>query len=349
MAAARFQGDFFMSKGQPLRIGILGAANIARAFTAGCAASPDLEVAAVASRDLAKSKSFAAEVGIARALGSYEALLEDEDIEAVYIPLPNSMHAQWAIRAAETGKHVLCEKPLALDANEARAMFKAAEKHNVILREAYPYLAQPQTAQLRAWLAEQAIGRLRLIRSTFGVLFVDPANIRLNPTLGGGALYDTGSYAVSLIRIVAGTRPARVQAVAQYDANGVDLTTLANLEFADGLLAQCTCSFATAYHRHASIAGDKGVIETNYLNHPPAAGPPVLQIRRGVPATIPFETMQVPDGNGFRLETESFARLVRGETDAWSGATAQESIDIALTLDAIRDSARSGGWVQVAD
>jgi xylose dehydrogenase (NAD/NADP) len=344
-----FSRRLLMSQDHPLRIGVLGAANIARAFAAGCASSSEVEVAVVASRDLAKSKSFAAEVGIPRALGSYQALLEDKDIEAVYIPLPNSMHAQWAIRAAEAGKHVLCEKPLALDAKEARAMFKAAEKHNVILREAYPYLAQPQTAQLRAWLAEEAIGRLRLIRSTFGILFVDPSNIRLNPTLGGGALYDAGSYAVSLIRIVAGARPVRVQAVAQTDANGVDLTTIANLEFADGLLAQSTCSFATAYHRHASIAGDKGVIETNYLNHPPTGGPAVLQIRRGVPMTIPFEAARVPDGNGFRLETKSFARLVRGEENAWSGATPQESIDIALTLDAIRESAGSGGWAQVGD
>jgi xylose dehydrogenase (NAD/NADP) len=338
-----------VSKANPLRIGVLGAANIARAFTAGCAVSPDVEVAVVASRDLAKAKSFAEEVKIPRALGSYEALLADKDIEAVYIPLPNSMHAEWAIRAAEAGKHVLCEKPLALDAKEARAMFEAADKHNVILREAYPYMAQPQTAQLRAWLKEEAIGRLRLIRSTFGILFTDPANIRLSPTLGGGALYDAGSYAVSLIRLVAGTRPVRVQAVAQNDANGVDLTTIANLEFADGLLAHASCSFATAYHRHASIAGDKGVIETNYLNHPPAGGPAVLQIRRGVPMTIPFEPAQVPDGNGFRLEAESFARLVRGEKDAWSGATAQESIDIALTLDAISESARSGGWVKVGE
>jgi len=338
-----------LSKASPLRVGVLSAANIARAFTAGCAASPDIAVSVVASRDLAKAKAFADEVKIPRALGSYEALLADKEIEAVYIPLPNSMHAEWAIRAAEAGKHVLCEKPLALNAGEVRAMFAAADKHNVILREAYPYMSQPQTAQLRAWLNEGAIGRLRLIRSHFGILFTDPANIRLSPTLGGGALYDTGSYAVSLIRLVAGKRPARVQAVAQTDANGVDLTTIANLEFADGLLAQASCSFATGFHRQASIAGDSGVIETNYLNHPPAGGPAVLQIRRGIPATTPFEPAQVPDGNGFRLETESFARLVRGETDAWSGATPQESIDIALTLDAIMESAKSGGWVQVGD
>lgn len=125
-----------MSKANPLRIGVLGAANIARAFTAGCAASPEIEVAVVASRDLAKAKAFAEEVKIPRALGSYEALLADKEIEAVYIPLPNSMHAEWAIRAAEAGKHVLCEKPLALDAREARAMYEAADSHKVILREA---------------------------------------------------------------------------------------------------------------------------------------------------------------------------------------------------------------------
>src|SRR3954447_6977879 len=246
-----------MTAPQPLRIGILGTANIARAFTAACAPSQEVTVAAVASRGLDKAEAFAREVNIPRALGSYEDLLADPDIDAVYIPLPNSMHAEWAIRAAEAGKHVLCEKPLALNASDARAMFDAARMHQVMLREGYPYLVQAQTAMLRAWLAEGAIGTVRLIRSTFSVLFADPANIRLSPTLGGGALYDAGSYAVSLVRIAAGARPTRAQAVSQLDANGVDLTTLATLEFADGLLAQVSCSFATAYHRHASIAGDK--------------------------------------------------------------------------------------------
>jgi xylose dehydrogenase (NAD/NADP) len=108
-----------------------------------------------------------------------------------------------------------------------------------------------------------------------------------------------------------------------------------------------SCSFATAYHRHASIAGDKGVIETNYLNHPPVGGPAVLQIRKGVPMTTPFEPAHVPDGNGFRLEAEAFARLIRDGDHAWTGATPEESIDIALTLDAIRASAASGRWEKV--
>ena len=332
-----------------VRIGVLGAANIARAFTAGCRPSTEVAVVAVASRDPAKARAFATEVGIPRICDSYEAMLADPAIDAVYIPLPNAMHAEWAIRATEAGKHVLCEKPIALDAQEARAMYAAAERHRVILREGYPYLAQAQTTMLRQWLASDAIGRLTLIRSTFGVRFTDPANIRLSPTLGGGALYDAGSYAVSFVRIVARACPVRVHAVAQVDANGVDLTTIAQLEFASGLLAEVSCTFTSGFYRHASIGGDQGVIETNYLNHPPAGGPPVLQIRRGAPITTPFEQVPVPEGNGFRLEAESFARLVRGDRAAWTGATVQESIDIARIMDAIRASARAGDWQTLSD
>lgn len=331
-----------------LRIGMLGAANIGRAFTNGCKPSSVVVVSAVASRTQAKADAFAAELGIPRALGSYEALLADKDIDAIYIPLPNSMHAEWAIKACEAGKHVLCEKPLAMDAAEARAMFAAADKRKVILREAYPYMAQEQTALLRQFLAEGAIGTLKLIRSTFSVLFTDPANIRLIPDLGGGALYDAGSYAVSLVRLAAGRRPVRARATSVFDEKGVDRTTIAELEFDGGLLAQVSCSFASAFHRHASIAGDKGVIETNYLNHPPVAGPAVLQIRRGFANTLPMEPLAVPDGNGFRLEAESFAALLRDGDSAWTGATPAESVDILLTMDAIRASAKSGQWEKLA-
>ncbi|MDE2363265.1 MAG: Gfo/Idh/MocA family oxidoreductase [Hyphomicrobiales bacterium] len=332
-----------MANNGKLRFGVLGAANIARQFVAGCAPSSDVEATAVASREIGKAERFAKEVGVARALGSYEALLADPDIDAIYNPLPNSLHAEWSIRAAEAGKHVLCEKPLAMDAGEARAMFAAADRNGVVLREAYPYLAQQQTAIMRRWIADGAIGKVRLVRATFSVFFEDPANIRLIPSLGGGALYDAGSYAVSLVRIAAGVRPARVQALAQYDGNGVDRTTLASMAFSDGAMAQISCSFATAFHRSASIGGDKGVIETNYLNHPPNSGPALLQIRRSVAIGAPLEPVAVPDGNGFRLEAESFARLVRGDAQGWTGATPEESVDIAMMMDAIRASARDGG------
>ncbi len=326
-----------------LRIGVLGAANIARAFCAGVAPSETVVAAAIASRTPEKAKAFAEEVGVTRWHGSYEAMLADPDIEAVYIPLPNSLHGEWAIRAAEAGKHVLCEKPLAMTGAEARAMFAAADRHGVALREAYPYLASHQTAMLRAWLAEKAIGRLTLIRSTFGVYFDKPDNIRMSPTLGGGALLDAGSYSVSFARIAAGEQPVRVQAAATRFPNGVDRTTTATLEFASGLTAQVAASFETAYHRHGLIAGETGVIETNYLNHPPIGGPTLLRIRRGTPVTTPAEDARVPDNNGFRAEAESFARLVRGDAAGWTGATPAESIDVALILDAIARAAVAGG------
>jgi D-xylose 1-dehydrogenase (NADP+, D-xylono-1,5-lactone-forming) len=325
-----------------LRIGVLGAANIARMFCTSVAPSKEVVVSAVASRGLDKAEAFAREQRIPRALGSYEALLADPEIDAVYIPLPNSMHAEWVIRAAEAGKHILCEKPIAMTAAETKSMFEAARKQKVILREGYPYMAQPHMATVRKWLAEGAIGKVRLIRSSFGVYFDDPSNIRLSPTLGGGALLDAGSYAVSLVRLAAGERPTKVQATSERAANGVDLTTVATLSFASGLLAQVSCTFATGYHRHALIAGDNGVIETTYLNHPPIGGPAVLQIKRGRANTAAYEPAPVPDGNGFLLQTDSFARLLRDGEAHWTGATPQESIDIMATLDAIRKSAASG-------
>jgi xylose dehydrogenase (NAD/NADP) len=326
---------------RPLRIGILGAAKIARLFVSGVAPSKSISVAAIASRDAAKAERFAQEYGIARAHGSYEALLADPDIDAIYNPLPNTMHAEWSIRATTAGKHVLCEKPLATTAADAREMFASARRHNVHLVEAYPYRAQPQTLKLKELLGAAAIGKVRLIHSSFGVFFSDPENIRLKPDLGGGALFDAGSYAISLMRLAAGERPVRVRAVARWADTGVDRTVMAMLEFANGLLAQMSCSFAACYHRHALIAGDKGTIETTYLNHPPIGGPPTLTIRRGLTVNDVPETIEVPSCDGFLAEAESFQKLVAYGPEHWTGATPDESIDIALTLDAILQSARS--------
>jgi xylose dehydrogenase (NAD/NADP) len=333
---------------RPLRIGILGTANIARSFISGVAPSKSVTVVAVASRDAAKAERFAQECGIARAHRSYESLLADPVIDAVYNPLPNTMHAEWSIRATEAGKHVLCEKPLATTAADAREMFASARRHNVHLVEAYPYRAQPQTLKLVELLATGAIGKVQLIRSSIGGFFSDPENIRLKPDLGGGTLLDGGSYAVSLVRLVTGERPVRVSAVARWTDTGVDRTVVATLEFASGLLAQMSCSFATSYHRHALIAGDNGTIETTYLNHPPIGGPPMLTVRRGVPITVTPEAIEVAGGDGFLAEAESFQKLVAYGPEHWTGATPDESIDIALTLDAILQSARSGAPVTLS-
>ena len=201
----------------PLRLGILGCASIARLFARDVAPSREVRIAAVASREAAKAAAFAAEFGIARTHDSYEALLADDGVDAVYIPLPNSLHAEWAVRAAQHGLHVLCEKPLAMNASEASAMFNAARQHGVMLLEAYPWWFQPQTAALLGLLHGGAIGAVRLVQSTFGFSLRDPAgtNIRSMPALGGGALLDAGSYPLSFIRLVMGRAPQRVSASAR--------------------------------------------------------------------------------------------------------------------------------------
>ncbi len=306
------------------------------------------QVTAIASRTADKAAAFAKETNVARSFGTYDALLADPDIDAVYNPLPNSMHAAWSIKAVQAGKHVLCEKPLAMSGAEARAMFDAAGKHGVHLVEAYPYLAQPMTHKVRELVASGAVGKPQLIRSSFGVPFSDTSNIRLKPDVGGGSLMDAGSYAVSFARVIAGARPKRVHAIARWASTGVDLTLAGTLEFENGLIAQIASSFATGYHRHAQISGDSGSIETMYLNHPPMGGRASFDIRRGpLAATSSIETIPVPEGNGFLLEAESFARMITVGAAQWNGATPEESIDIALTLEALLKSARSGHAVDV--
>jgi xylose dehydrogenase (NAD/NADP) len=337
------------SSSGPLRIGILGAARIARSFVEAVRPSAKIVVTAVASRDGERAAAFARELGIGRVHASYDALFADPDIDAVYVPLPNNLHAQWSIRAADAGKHVLCEKPLAASAAEARAMFAAAEKNGVYLVEAYPYRAQPQTLKVRELVAAGAIGRIRLIQASFGFPLADAANIRMDPGLAGGALMDAGSYPVSFVRMVAGAAPSRVSALSQWGTTGVDLTTMATLEYPDGVLAQISCSFTTARHRHAFIAGDAGSIDTTYFNDTGAGFPPLVNVRRGTGWDAARELIETEALAGFLAEAESFHDLVRFGWDGWTGATPAESIDIARTLDAIAASSRHGAPVDVAD
>ena len=331
----------------PLRVGILGAANIARQFTAGVAPSKLLTVAAVASRDQAKAEAFAKECKIPRALGSYEAMLADPQIDAIYNPLPNGLHAEWSIKAAAAGKHILCEKPLAGSAKDAAAMFAAARKHRVHLVEAYPYLAQAQTRKALELLRSGAIGKPRLIRTSFGFNNANLKDIRYSASLAGGAVMDAGSYAVSFVRVAAGESPVRATAIAEWASTGVDKTLVGMFEFASGLFAQVAASMGVGLHRSAEIAGDAGVLDTTFLNHPPLVGPPIVNIRRGPTPATPRETIEVDGGNGFLLEAESFARLVTGGPSHWTGITPQESLDVAAMLDALIASARSGGSVPV--
>ncbi|MDQ6620260.1 MAG: Gfo/Idh/MocA family oxidoreductase [Pseudomonadota bacterium] len=336
-----------MSSDDRLRIGVLGAAKIARLFVDAVRPSRKVLVAAVASRDLERAADFAREHGIAKAHSSYETLLVDPSIDAVYVPLPNNLHAKWAIAAADAGKHVLCEKPLAATAAEAMTIFEAARRNGVYIVEGYPYRAQPQTLKLRELLVAGTVGNLQLIQASFGFPLTDPANIRMNPALAGGALMDAGSYPVSLLRMVTNSVPARVHALAQWSPSGVDVTTLASLQYASGLLAQISCSFATARHRHAFIAGDAGSISTTYLNDTSATFPALLEVRHGTGWDARREVIETESAVGFLAEADAFRDLITHGWGEWAGASPQESIDIALTLDALALSARTGTSVEV--
>ncbi len=327
---------------KPLRIGILSTANIARHFVAGVEGSHKVSVVAVASRDLAAAQGFAERNRIPRALGSYDALLADPDIDAVYNPLPNSMHAEWTIRALEAGKHVLCEKPIAVTAADAHLMFAAARSAGKCLVEAFPYRAQPQTHAVAALIHSGEIGRPLIIQAAFGFPVANPANIRLDPGLGGGALLDAGTYPVSLIRLLAGVKPVRVSASATWTDSKVDATVVANIEFPGGLLAQAACSFGTGVYRRAIIACEGGVVTTDYLNHLTTAAPGVVDISRGG-WDASHETRRFDPLDGFRAEAESFADLVRGDPAGWNGIGEAESIEVMEMLEAIIASAKAGG------
>jgi predicted dehydrogenase len=321
-----------------LRVGILGTAKIAGSFMVGARASSRVEVVAIASRDRARGEAFAATHGIARAC-TYDELIADRGVDAIYNPLPNSLHAAWSIAAARAGKHVLCEKPLATSEAEAQAMFAAAEAGGVVLVEAFPYMFQPQTLELEQLIASGAIGDVRTMFAAFGFTIADAGNIRLDATLGGGALMDAGCYPVSFVRQVFGCRPARVTAAARW-AGGVDQTLAAMFEFPGGGIAQISCSFATAVHRRAIIAGSTGVIDTDYHNHTDRALAPSYRIKRSTDWQAEFETVPVPVENGFRVEIDAFAELLERDDRASVLARRAASVDNAWTLAAILDSAR---------
>jgi predicted dehydrogenase len=341
-----------------LRLGILGCANIARQFARDVSPSAHVRIDAVASRNADTAAAFAAAQGIGRWHASYEALLADDAIDAIYLPLPNSLHARWAIRAAQSGKHVLCEKPLALGRREARSMFDAARAARVILLESYPFWFQPATGALVALLREGAIGSVRSVQASFGFTVGNPqANIRMRPELGGGALLDAGSYPASLIRLVLGDAPQRVMAHASWADSGVDIATLATLLYDDGRRAQLSCAMDGAQHRRATIVGTQGTIETEYLNHTSAVPdgdarghlPNQMRVRRGIANTIPFDDIASATGSGFRFAAEAFAKLVaERDFDAMDRAAAA-SVDIAAMLEAIADSARTGRVVELQE
>lgn len=332
-----------MNDFRPVNFGIIGTGLVASAFARECMGSQKIRISSVASRDISRAEEFAGKFDIPKAARSYADLLADPEVEAVYIALPNSMHKDWCLQAFEAGKDVLCEKPLTGTEADAREIYAAAKRHGRQMVEAYPYRAQPQSIELLRLIRSGELGRPIAIQACFGFKLTNPADIRLDPALAGGALMDAGAYPISLVRAVAGARPTHVQAFAQMGNQHVDTALVANLAFADGLLAQISCNFGASSHRFAVIACENGVIEANYANGTPGNTPTSLRLKRhGVDGTPVFETLEFNTVDAFRAEAEYFADHIRG-IQPWNGISDQESIDVAAILEQVGLAAQRVG------
>lgn len=248
-----------------LRWGVLGAANVARTrVIPAMQLSSNSRVVALASRGLEKARTVAGPLGIDRVYGDYDELLADSSVDAVYIPVPNSLHARWTIRAAEAGKAVLCEKPLAMTAAEAGNMVAACARRDVPLMEAFMYRFHPQFARVRALVDQGGIGAVGQVRAGMGFRMdpINPDNVRLRQDLGGGALMDVGCYTVNAVRAIFNEEPVRVTAWHDVDRRfGVDMTCAGVLEFSEQRFATIDCSFRPGYNGWYMIVGSEGTVE----------------------------------------------------------------------------------------
>jgi predicted dehydrogenase len=298
-----------------LRWGILSTANIAtEKVIPGIRRAARNEIAAIASRDGETARRVADRLAIPRAHGSYEALLEDPDVDAVYIPLPNHLHAEWSIAAARAGKHVLCEKPLALTAADAARMIEAAEAAGVHLMEAFMYRHHPSWVAVRELVASGRIGTLTAVQSWFGFHNDDAANIRNIRDFGGGALYDVGCYCVNLSRMLFGGEPVRIEGAVVRDGaagDGVDILTTGLLEFESGL-ASFGCSIRTEPDQRVDVYGSDGRISIGIpFNIPPDRPTQVFVTKGGDPPVAPAtDTLTFETKDPYAAEAERFAEAV---------------------------------------
>ena len=296
-----------------LRWGILSTASIAQEkVIPGIQRADRCRVVAIASRDAARAAEVARRSGISTAHASYEALLADPGVDAVYIPLPNHLHARWAIAAARAGKHVLCEKPLALTAADAEQMIQVAEAQGVRLMEAFMYRLHPSWIAVRELVASGRIGRLAAVQSWFSYFNDDPANIRNIRDFGGGALFDIGCYSVNLSRMLFGTEPTRVEGSIRRDpASGVDVLTSGLLEFADGI-ATFTCSTRAEDDQRVHIYGTEGRISIGIPFNIPADRPTHIFVSHGgePPVSPATETITFETADPYSVEAAAFAAAI---------------------------------------
>jgi D-xylose 1-dehydrogenase (NADP+, D-xylono-1,5-lactone-forming) len=315
-----------------VRWGFLSTANINAKLLAGAAQSDRVDVIAVASREAARAEAYAREHGIERAHGSYEALLEDPEVEAVYISLPNSMHVAWSIRAVEAGKHVLCEKPFSRHPDEVERAFDAADQAGRLLMEAFMYRHNPQTKRLQELVEDGAIGRLRLIRAVFSFPLADSPNVRLDPSLDGGGLMDVGCYCASGARLLAG-EPVHVYGEQVAAATGVDEVFTGTMRFTEDVLAEIDCGLVLPMRDELEAIGEEGSI---FLDDPWHCRKPVLELRTARGA----EEIALEPVDSYQLELENTSDAIRGRAKPLLGR--EDALGQARAIDALYRSAVEG-------
>ena len=337
---------------RPVRWGVLGAARIAmnRVIPAMQAAA-GCEVAAIASRSNEAARTAASRAGVGRAYGSYEALLADPQIEAVYIPLPNHLHVAWCAKALEAGKHVLCEKPIALDAEEAATLIEVRDRTGLVIEEAFAIRNHPQWRAMREVLDSGEIGALRSAQATLAYSNLDADDIRNRPEVGGGALYDIGSYAVAACRLVFAREPVRVIALMDRDPRfEIDRLTSAILEFPTGHASFTVTTqggpASGGTHQHFAVIGSQGWIraEFPFAHSTPRACRLFIGDERST-GSLPAREIELPAVNQYGLQAERFSRLVRGEEAV--RFPLETAVANMCVIDALFRSAATGQWEDI--
>ena len=315
-----------------MRLGIVSTADINRKVIPGAHASEKVDLIAVASRDQTRAEEYARTWDIERAYGSYDALLEDPDIDAVYISLPNTMHREWSIKSVEAGKHVICEKPFSKRPEDVEAAFEAAEGAGRLLTEAFMYRHNPQTTKLVELVRDGAIGELRVVRSTFSYSLYDTENIRLRTDVDGGSLMDVGCYCVSGSRLLAG-EPESVHGQAYVGPSGTDWVFTGAMRFSGDVHALFDCGTCLPGRDELEAIGTEGSL---FLDDPWHSTAPVIELRRdrGV------ERIELVPLDSYRLELENLADAIAGDAPLLLGR--EDALGQARTIDALFRSAESG-------
>jgi D-xylose 1-dehydrogenase (NADP+, D-xylono-1,5-lactone-forming) len=327
-----------------LRWGIMGTGNIAGQFAAGMAGAQRGEIGAVGSRSEASAKSFAERFGVANVHGSYEQLLADKTVDAIYLSLPNSMHHEWTLKSLAAGKHVLCEKPIAISAAQAEEMFDAAQKAGRILAEGFMYVSHPQTKAILQTIRSGAIGAVRIVRTSFCFRTNKlEGNIRFRRDMAGGALMDVGCYCLHFSRLIMGAEPQSVHATAKMHESGVDEMTAGVLGFADGAAATFSCGTRVQADNTATICGTDGYLEIGWPWKPPVTGAS-FTIARSIPpkqdgaaaSALPPRQTITADATGplYAMEADDFAAAVLD--GATPTITRADSLGNMRLLDEIR-------------